>query len=328
VLPAHQRKTLDELSDGLDLSSGDVAAKQSAFWTMLLLSGVIATAGVIADSTATVIGAMIIAPLATPIMGIAVGIVQGSGGLVGRSAGFVAGGGLAVVLTGVLAALALPETTDLLSNSQIAGRTSPTLVDMVAAIATGLAGAVGLARRDVADVMPGVAIAISLVPPLAVVGVCAGQGDLDLAFGALMLFASNLVALVLAGTVVFTAYGYAREADRAFGFSLRRAYLGIAGGLVLVLVPLGLNTAVNVVLAWWTSQIAQAADAWAADAPGAVVDDVHAEGWTVYVDVRSPSGLPPYGDLLADIPGGVPDGLHIVVRTTQGEEVDLAELDD
>ena len=76
VLPENQRRTLDELSEDLDLRSGDTRAKQSAFWTMLVLSAVIATAGVLADSTATVIGAMIIAPLSTPIMGIALGLVK------------------------------------------------------------------------------------------------------------------------------------------------------------------------------------------------------------------------------------------------------------
>ena len=63
VLPVQQRRTLAELSGDLDLASGDSSAKQSAFWTMLTLSGLIAAAGVLSDSTATVIGAMIIAPL-------------------------------------------------------------------------------------------------------------------------------------------------------------------------------------------------------------------------------------------------------------------------
>jgi len=76
VLPAHQRRTIEELTEDLDLRHGDVRAKQSAYWTMLVLTGVIATAGILADSTATVIGAMIIAPLSTPIMGIALGIVK------------------------------------------------------------------------------------------------------------------------------------------------------------------------------------------------------------------------------------------------------------
>lgn len=76
VLPERQRRSLTELADDLDLARGDVRAKQSAFWIMLLLSAVIAAGGVLTDSTATVIGAMIIAPLSTPIMGIALGAVQ------------------------------------------------------------------------------------------------------------------------------------------------------------------------------------------------------------------------------------------------------------
>ena len=173
VLPENQRRTLEELSDDLDLRSGDTRAKQSAFWTMLVLSGVIATAGVLADSTATVIGAMIIAPLSTPIMGIALGIVKRERIRAGR---FVLFGAVVVVLIGIVAAFVVPDI-DLQTNSQITSRTSPTVIDLIAAIATGLAGAVGLSRRDVAAVLPGVAIAISLVPPLAVVGICLGEGS-------------------------------------------------------------------------------------------------------------------------------------------------------
>jgi uncharacterized hydrophobic protein (TIGR00271 family) len=189
-----------------------------------------------------VIGAMIIAPLGVPIMGIALGIVRGDGGLVARSGAFVAGGVVLVVGIGLVASAMLPRTTDLLTNPQVAGRTSPTLVDMIAALATGLAGAVGMSRRDVSDVRPGVAIAISLVPPLGVVGVCAGQGEWEMALGAFVLFASNMVAMVLAGTLTFTAYGYATEVATdggpVGGLRRRRAYTAIAAGLVLVMIRL------------------------------------------------------------------------------------------
>lgn len=323
VLPPQQRKTLAELSDGIDLSSGDTASKRSAFWTMLVLSGVIATAGVVADSTATVIGAMIIAPLATPIMGLALGIVKGSGRMVRGSALFVLGGVVVVVGIGALTALLIPDTTDLLANSQISGRTSPTLTDLVAAIATGLAGAVGLSRRDVADIMPGVAIAISLVPPLAVVGICLGQGALGLSLGAFVLFASNLVAMVIAGSIVFTAAGYAADTDRAFGFPSRRAYLGVAVGLVLVLIPLAANTLANILVVVWTHRATVAADAWVSGTTGASVDSVTAESLTIYVDVRSPTPLPPYDDLLAALEEQLPNGITVVVRETDGETVEI-----
>ena len=77
LLPPQQRRPVAEVLDQLELDGGDRASKRSAFVIMLVIAAIIAIAGVIADSTATVIGAMIIAPLSTPIMGIALGIVTG-----------------------------------------------------------------------------------------------------------------------------------------------------------------------------------------------------------------------------------------------------------
>src|SRR5690348_5172701 len=116
LLPETQRRTADELDDDLNLRSRDVRAKQSAFWAMLVLSAVIASAGVLGDSTATVIGAMIIAPLSTPIMGIALGIVLGRRN---GSLGYVVLGGAVVVAIGAVLSLAVPQDISLLSNSQI-----------------------------------------------------------------------------------------------------------------------------------------------------------------------------------------------------------------
>ena len=123
---------------------------------------------------------MIIAPLSTPIMGTALSIVkrEHTGGL-----RFVALGGLLVIAVGVVVALLLPDAYDLTTNGQVTGRTSPGVVDLLAAVATGFAGAIALARRDVAAILPGVAIAISLVPPLGVVGICLGRGAVAMALG-------------------------------------------------------------------------------------------------------------------------------------------------
>src|SRR3954469_25453090 len=118
LLPAVQRRTLAELTGELDLRSGDVRSKQTAFWTMLVLSAVIASAGILTDSTATVIGAMIIAPLSTPIMGIALAIAKRERN---GSLRFVAAGVVVVVCVGALFSLLLPADYDLLSNSQISG---------------------------------------------------------------------------------------------------------------------------------------------------------------------------------------------------------------
>jgi uncharacterized hydrophobic protein (TIGR00271 family) len=318
VLPASQRRDLANLTDALDIGRGDRHSKLSAFWTMLAISGVIAVAGVLSDSTATVIGAMIVAPLSVPIMGIALGIVKADRGLVGRSATYVAGGLVVVVSTGLIVSVLLPSTVNILTNPQVTSRTSPTFLDMIAAVATGFAGAVGLSRRDVSDVLPGVAIAISLVPPLGVVGVCLGQGQVAMALGALVLFLSNVVALVLSGTLVFTAYGYAKEA--AANAHRRRAYAAIAVGLVLVLMPLVANSVANYLLALWTERIDTAATAWVEPAGGRVVD-ISIVSATAVVDVEVPGNVPDVATLMASLDGQVPNGITVVVDVSAGERI-------
>lgn len=325
ILPDTQRRPLDALTDQLDLERGDRRSKVSAFWTMLSLSAVIAVAGVLADSTATVIGAMIIAPLSIPIMGIALGIVLGDSRVIGRSVRFVAVGMAVVVGIGLLASLLLPSTVNLLTNGQVTARTSPSFLDLVAAVATGLAGAVGLSRKDVSDVLPGVAIAISLVPPLGVVGVCLGQGQIAMALGALVLFLSNVVALVLAGTLVFSGYGYRHEAEQRPGFRRRRAYTAVAVGVILVLVPLVGNSVGTWLVAVWQQRIHTAAEAWV-EPVGGRVTDVEIVSYTAVVSVEVPRSLPDVAPLLEALDGQVPDGVVVVVDAGIGEQVDAGTV--
>ncbi|MFI6299258.1 DUF389 domain-containing protein [Nonomuraea sp. NPDC050790] len=321
LVPAAQRRTLEELAADLDLREGERASRLSAFWTMLVLSSIIAAAGVISDSTATVIGAMIIAPLSTPIMGLALGLVKRSRT---GAAWFVLGGVCAVVGIGLLASLVMPGTFELLANSQIAGRTSPGIADLVAAVATGLAGAVALARRDVAAVLPGVAIAISLVPPLVVVGVCLGRGAPWLALGALVLFLSNMLSLVMAGTFVFAALGY--TVPPAPALSRGRAVLVLGGLGVLVTAVLVGSTVANYVFSRWESQVKQVAGAWLAGDRDASVTDVQLQSDTFRIAVRTPGELPPVADLLDRLRGVVPDGMPVVVQTTQGRLITVGKV--
>jgi uncharacterized hydrophobic protein (TIGR00271 family) len=290
---------------------------------MLTLSAIIASAGVLADSTATVIGAMIIAPLSTPIMGTALALVkrERTGGLL-----YVASGSALVVLVGVVFAFFLPGSYDLLSNAQISGRTSPGALDLVAAIATGLAGAIALARRDVAAVLPGVAIAISLVPPLAVVGVCLGQGNYSLAIGALTLFLSNFVALVLAGTTVFATLGYAAEAEVEVGGPARKARFALFLLLFVVGVPLVLNTALTLLLGVWVQRVHEVADTWVAQVPGATVTGVELVSGSILVSVRSPSDLPDPQSLLDALDGEVPSGLPISIDESRGSREPIGSV--
>ncbi|WP_240138193.1 TIGR00341 family protein [Streptomyces sp. MUM 178J] len=325
VLPTSQRRSLDELAQDLDLSAGDTRAKRSAFWTMLTLSSVIASGGVLTDSTATVIGAMIIAPLSTPIMGIALGSVQRR--RIG-AARIVLLACLLVIAAGMLFSQGLPSDYDLLSNNQIASRTSPGLMDLIAALATGFAGAVALARRDVAAVLPGVAIAISLVPPLVVAGVCLGHLAWWLALGALVLFVSNFFALVFGGMVVFATLGYGAEADKTAGRPARRAYVAMSMLFAVVFVPLTANTAFTLLINAWTGHAKVAAQQWLANEPDASVTSVDAVSQTLYIHVRTPGDLPPVQGLLDRLEGEIPNGVPIVVDATRGRRIEAGTVGD
>jgi uncharacterized hydrophobic protein (TIGR00271 family) len=319
VLPENQRRTLDELTADLDLNEGDVRAKRSAFWTMLVLASCIACAGIIADSTATVIGAMIIAPLSTPIMGTALALVKRE-----RTGGvkFVVLGALAVIAIGLLFSLIVPSTTVLLDNSQIAGRTSPRLVDLMAALATGLAGAIALARRDVAAILPGVAISISLVPPLGVVGISLGEGEPGLAFGALVLFLSNFLALVFAGSLVFTSLGYTTEAGKRAGRSRRSTRVTFGVLVVLVIIPIVVNTVLGYAYGQLIDRVTTASRRWISSVPGAELVGVDNQGFTAIIRVSAPGDLPPVTSLMADLSASLPANIDIVVERSVGERID------
>ncbi|NMM82801.1 TIGR00341 family protein [Rhodococcus sp. SRB_17] len=316
VIPDEQRRTLAQLDERLDLSVGDSEAKRSAFWVMLTLSAVIAVAGVVSDSTATVIGAMIVAPLSTPILGVGLGITTGRGALVGRSLMYVVGGICVVVVLGIVFAQILPNPTNVLANSQVLGRTSPTLMDLTAALATGLVGAIAVARKDVGDVLPGVAIAISLVPPLAVVGVCLGSGSPALALGAFVLFASNVVAMIITGTAVFVVAGYTRDAGIS-KTSHRRAYALLTALLIVVAIPMVGNSLSSL----WATQIATAAEQWLDGTPGAEVTGVTWQGSTATVAVLGPETLPPLDELEKSVDALIPWNPDVQVVHTVGARI-------
>ncbi len=317
LVPDGQRRTLAQLDERLNFSVGDTGAKRSAFWVMLTLSAVIAVAGVVGDSTATVIGAMIVAPLSTPILGVGLGITTGSGRLIAQSLLYVAAGIVLVVVLGVVFAQVLPNPTNVLSNSQVLGRTSPTLMDLAAALATGLVGAIAIARKDVGDVLPGVAIAISLVPPLAVVGVCLGSGSPSLAAGAFVLFASNVVAMVITSTAVLVAAGYAGEVDSVTGSHRRRAYTLLTVVLLVVAIPMVVNSLSSV----WARQINTAAEQWLAGTPGAEVTDVTWQGGTATVAVLGPETLPSLDELEKTVDALIPWNPDVQVVHTVGSRL-------
>ena len=180
------------------------------FFLVLLLSGLIATLGLVLNSTAVVIGAMLVAPLLGPLMGLSLSVAVGDGRLFVQTMATVLVGATAVVALAALVTWALPIDT---VTEQIAARTTPNILDLLIAIASGLAGAVVIASREsrLSGSIPGVAVAVALVPPLGVAGFGIGTGlQWSLITGSLLLFGANLAGIVLSGLVVFLLVGMSR----------------------------------------------------------------------------------------------------------------------
>lgn len=226
----------------------DAPARFSRFWMFLVLSSIIASSGVVADSTAAVIGAMIVAPLLGPIQGTMLATVLGDRRNLTRSFVLVVAGAAAAVAIGYVVGLVTITDVVAATNSQVAGRVSPRLIDLLAALATGVVGSVALVRRDIGDTLPGVAIAISLVPPLTVVGLTLESGALGEALGALLLFVTNVVAIIATGIAVMSFYGVTKLSDVGLDGAPRRVALRkpialLAAMFVVIGLPLTLTTA-------------------------------------------------------------------------------------
>ena len=231
---------LSRMREQLFFDGPESGRKLSRFCALLVLAAIIASAGIVTDSTATVIGAMIVAPLMTPILGTVLAITTSDGANLARSLALVVVGAIAVVAVGYIVGHAVRYDIVSATSSQVEGRISPRFIDLVAALATGAVGAFALVRSDVSDTLPGVAIAISLVPPLVVVGITLEAGATGEAAGALLLFLTNVAAILLSGIVVMALYRVRSAAGRADSRSMRdRASVALVVAFVLVIaVPL------------------------------------------------------------------------------------------
>jgi uncharacterized hydrophobic protein (TIGR00271 family) len=178
-----------------------------SYWLQLSVSVGIATLGLVVGSSAVVIGAMLIAPLMGPIVALAMGLATGSPFLVLRSGGRIVLS-ITVALGGAAAITSLLPFHEL--NSEISGRTSPTVLDLLTAGFCAIAGVYASLRpgSDTATTAAGTSIGISLVPPLCASGYGLGTLAWPVAGGAALLFLTNLVAIVAVGTVAFVAAGF------------------------------------------------------------------------------------------------------------------------
>jgi uncharacterized hydrophobic protein (TIGR00271 family) len=225
----------------------ELAIKRQDHWAfrfsvMLTLSVVVAVMGLSADSAAVVIGAMLLAPLMQPVLATAACI---SMALFRKSlrafAVVVLSSGWAIVLSYVLAAFFVNGELP----NEVTSRTAPDIRDLVVALAAGTAGAYATVRKDASASLPGVAVAVALVPPLGTIGISLESGNATFAWGALLLYTTNLFAIVLAGLVVFVVTGFVPP--RRLASTFRRSSLVaviIAVVVVAIALPLyGASTA-------------------------------------------------------------------------------------
>ena len=266
---------------------------------LMFFATLIASYGVIGDSTATVIGAMLIAPLMTPVLAVAAAVVTGDM----RRAGY----SLLVVFGGVVGAIGLAlwigvtyrsGVIDVHTNSQITQRVAPRLVDLYAALGAGAVGAFATSREDIADTLPGAAIAIALVPPLAVVGLTLSQGAWDAAWGSMLLFLTNFFAILIAGSVVLAALGLSAAAtDHLVGHGRRRAFEIILLGALLVVLPLAATSYNTVKAAQTHNNVTGAVQEWLEGTSFELVStDLQPDG--VHIVVKGEGDPPGTGQLV------------------------------
>jgi uncharacterized hydrophobic protein (TIGR00271 family) len=293
---------IKRMRDQVFFEGPERSRRLSRYWLLLVLSAVIACAGVVSDSTAIVIGAMIIAPLMTPILGIVLAVVLADAASLRRCLLLLITGAAAVVALSWLLGLLVPFSVVAATDSQVAARVTPRLVDLVAALATGAVGSVALARSDISDTLPGVAIAISLVPPLAVAGLTLESGAPHQALGALLLFTTNVVAILASGIVVMALYRAYRPPDQAASPALYRigAIAVIVCLLLTVIIPLWVNSDRINKTTIRQNAVQAVAEQWASEA-GWFVDGVTTKGDQVLVEATGPSPAPSLAQLRDDL---------------------------
>ncbi len=177
----------------------------SVYITLLILSTMIATFGLFINSSSVVIGAMLLAPLMQPIVSLSMGVLRQDSALEINGAKSIFWGVLAVVFTAALIASFTP--IDRLTT-EMAGRLSPTILDLFVAIVSGVAAAYVKSNEKILGSLAGVAIAVALVPPLAVAGIGLGWTDWHMFTMAFLLFVTNLVGIVLAAALTFVFLGF------------------------------------------------------------------------------------------------------------------------
>lgn len=217
-IPFIRRASTEEFKELFNILRENAKLK-STYMVLMALSTSLAILGLFTNSSPVIIGAMILAPLMSPIISLSMASLRQDRRLIlSSSYTILAGLGISIFFAVILTWITPIYTP----NSEILSRTNPNLVDLGIAVISGIAGAYAHAREEVAKTLAGVAIAVALVPPLAVAGIGLGWMDWQIFSGALLLLFTNLTGMVLAGSVTFMVLGFSpfRLASRGIFISL------------------------------------------------------------------------------------------------------------
>lgn len=208
------------------------------FCVLLSCSVIIAGLGLMQSSAAVVIGAMLVAPLMTPLIGAGLALVQGNFKLLKVSCKSTLYGTLVGILIGAIIEMITPHWE---LSQEIAARAGPNILDLFIAFFAGISAAYALARPNLSGALPGVAIAVALVPPITVTGIAIGNLNYIVAEGAGILFLTNMVAIILGSALVFWGHGLHRSRDTTIGdhTSLNRIIIALICLMFLLMLPLG-----------------------------------------------------------------------------------------
>jgi len=262
----------------------------------------------------------------TPILGTVLSVVVGDLRNLLRSLALIGGGSALVVGLAYLFGRIVPVEVTVETSTQVAGRVSPRLIDLVAALATGAVGAFALVREDVSDTLPGVAIAISLVPPLAVVGLTLEAGATSQASGALLLFVTNVGAILLSGIIVMSLFRVHRTAVAVEATTHRISQLGtiplVVVFVVVIAIPLAGTTARTTATHAESRRVADVVRAWA-DARSWKLRVVEPQEGGFRVVVAGPLPAPDPAALRAALDAAGSAGTDIALDLVPEEHVEL-----
>lgn len=208
----------------------DESTLNTSYLILIIGSCAIATFGLLANSVAVIIGAMIVAPLMLPIRGLAFGALEGNVVLFRR--------GVVAVLVGTILAVVIAYSLGLLVQlpsygSEIFARSEPTLLDLGIAVAAGTISGYAKIEPKISGSLAGTAIAVALMPPICVIGLGIAQSNWTLSLGATLLYLTNLLGITLSCMLTFFLAGYTplHQARKVIGWTL--AFTAI------LLLPLG-----------------------------------------------------------------------------------------